>query len=356
MSDQQDRSEQAAAGILDAGCVSPIFAGELIVSHDGLSQYGWHSPSAGHSACGLAAINCTRLAFEQHNDGASGEDLIRWLSSRQGAEKIISICELWNNPSHLDVEDILQVPYFSNSINLVETYYELCGLASFRTLLLTIQRISTLSAVIITKPPEIVACMKIPTSFDDVFLVFDSHVRPNHPNGAGFIFNPSIDATANYLSRLFWVDEASPTAKDDSYGFQMDLIKQFCGYIVVPKPSLKEDIVLAQSLLDASMRILALTTELADSKATISLMRAELQRINHRFVEPPDATRDWVQSKKQRDRKISIAEEDYQELQANVLMVAPERQHDSRASSETQSSRRRSFAQVVSKGVTAKRQ
>ncbi|KAG6880056.1 hypothetical protein C0992_006868 [Termitomyces sp. T32_za158] len=399
-----DPGQAEQAGTLDAGDISSIFGGELIVSYDGLSQYRRHSPSAGHSACGLAALNCVRLAFEKYNDGVTGEDLIRWLSCRQGAEKIVSICELWNNPSHLDVEDLLKVPYFSNSVNLVETYYELCELGSFRTLLLAIQRISTLSAAIITKPPEIVACMKLPTSIGDVFLVFDSHTRPNHPNGAGFIFNSSIEATADYLSRLFWIDEPSPIAEDDSYGFQMDLIRQFCGYIIVPKPYLKED-ALTQSLLDASMRILALTTELAESKATISSLRAELQMINHRSIEPPNVTTDWIQARNQRDRKyalsslrqnhvpitcpmcaacnnslsesgcelsvlelynfdassdidikilkqLSIAEEDYrvfQELQANVpFKMAPERQHNYPVSSETQRRRSMSFAQVAS--------
>lgn len=144
--------------------------------------------------------------------------------------------------------------------------------------------------------------MKLPTSKGDVFLVFDSHVRPNHPNGAGFIFNSSIDATANYLSRLFWVDKTSPTAKDEQYGFHMDLIKQFCGHIIVPKRPIKGDLALTQSLLDASMMILALTTELADSKDTISSMRAELQRVNHRLIEPPNVTRDWSQAKKHRNR------------------------------------------------------
>ncbi|KAG5731713.1 hypothetical protein E4T56_gene712 [Termitomyces sp. T112] len=303
MSDQQVTTgikKIPTSNVGDIADITQVFLGEqLLVSHDGLSQYSRHSSSAGHSACGLAALDCVRLTFEKQNAGVTGEDLIRWLSSRQGTEEITSICEFWTNPSHLDVEDILKVLYFSNSVNLLETYYETCGLASFRMLLQITQKVSTLSAVVITKPPEIVACIKLPTPKGDVFLVFDSHIRPNHPNGAGFIINSSIEATATYLSRLFWVDETSLTAKDDSFGFQMDLIRQFCGYIIGPKPSPDGNLALTQSLLEASIKILTLTAELADSKATILSLKAKSQPDNFRFIESPNGG--CNQTKKQRN-------------------------------------------------------
>ncbi|KAG5339203.1 hypothetical protein C0989_005184 [Termitomyces sp. Mn162] len=308
MSDQQVTTgikKIPTSNVGDIADITQVFLGEqLLVSHDGLSQYSRHSSSAGHSACGLAALDCVRLTFEKQNAGVMGEDLIRWLSSRQGTEEITSICEFWTNPSHLDVEDILKVLYFSNSVNLLETYYETCGLASFRMLLQITQKVSTLSAVVITKPPEIVACIKLPTPKGDVFLVFDSHIRPNHPNGAGFIINSSIEATATYLSRLFWVDETSLTAKDDSFGFQMDLIRQFCGYIIGPKPSPDGNLALTQSLLEASIKILTLTAELADSKATILSLKAKSQPDNFRFIESPNGG--CNQTKKQRNRCVRL--------------------------------------------------
>ena len=50
---------------------------------------------------------------------------------------------------------------------------------------------------------EMVTCvrMSIPDG-TDVFVVFDSHPRQDHPDGAGFTFSTPIDATAQYLDTL----------------------------------------------------------------------------------------------------------------------------------------------------------
>jgi hypothetical protein len=44
------------------------------------------------------------------------------------------------------------------------------------------------------------------TDSEPVFVIFDSLPRPKHPKGAGFIFNISHLATANYLNNLLAID------------------------------------------------------------------------------------------------------------------------------------------------------
>ncbi|KAG6911650.1 hypothetical protein DXG01_007900 [Tephrocybe rancida] len=290
--------------------INQLFAGkQVIIFHEGVSQYRPNSPAIGQSACGLAALNCARLSFSKEQEGLAEEDLVRWLSSRSSAEEITAICDFWSNPSHLDMEDILRVRFFSNSISLVETLYKRCDLAGFMTLLQNMQKASSSSsAVMITKPPEIVACVKIPTSGGDVFLVFDSHIRSNH-SGAGFIFSHSLEDTANYLSRLFWVDQASPLA-DDPFAWQMDLLRQCCGHIIVPKPcSLYTEADVNQSMLEDSMYILALTTEKASLAAELHeakqeklLLAVELRKANqeisdlqmYHFSQSEESSRSWA--------------------------------------------------------------
>ena len=78
---------------------------------------------------------------------------------------------------------------------------------SFRTL----KNAEKSTVMIITRPPEIIACFKFAntdvnphasTSNDPVFVIFDSHPRPSHPQGAGLSFSTSIENTARALSDI----------------------------------------------------------------------------------------------------------------------------------------------------------
>jgi hypothetical protein len=132
----------------------------------------------------------------------------------------------------------------------------------------------------ITRPPEIVACLKIPTSEGDVFLIFDSHIRPNHPFGAAFILNTSMDATAVYLAALFKVDKHSSDRDiPRQFQWQVDLMSHFSGHILVSKQYDVNDQKNAnQTLLEPSMMILKLNAELAAMKSENSFLSSELEK------------------------------------------------------------------------------
>src|SRR5260370_7849878 len=58
------------------------------------------------------------------------------------------------------------------------------------------------AVVIITRPPETIACLKLRLKPRNVFIIFDSHPRPSYPDGAGMIISPSIEGTARRLIEL----------------------------------------------------------------------------------------------------------------------------------------------------------
>lgn len=68
-------------------------------------------------------------------------------------------------------------------------------------------------AVVITRPPEIIVCFKIVLGDKDLYVIFDSHPRQQHPKGAAFIFNTSLGKTALYLAELLPYD---PRLLEDS--------------------------------------------------------------------------------------------------------------------------------------------
>jgi hypothetical protein len=142
-------------------------------------------------------------------------------------------------------------------------------------------------AAMITRPPEIVACLKIHTFKEDVFLIFDSHIRPNHPFGAGFILNTSMDAAAAYLAALFKMDKHS-TDRDirGQFQWQVDLMRNFSGHILVSKES---DGTAQQNanriLLESSMTILRLNAELAAMKSENAFLVTELEKSQNSFAQ-----------------------------------------------------------------------
>ena len=139
---------------------------------------------------------------------------------------------------------------------------------------------SVSAAVMITRPPEIVACLKICTSTADVFVIFDSHVRPNHPLGAGFILNTSIDATAKYLATLFMMENRPLGAAEASqFQWQFDLMRHFSGHILISKAHDGDTMESAtQTLLESSMAILALNAELTAMKSENMFLATELEK------------------------------------------------------------------------------
>ena len=59
-----------------------ILSGERVVISHGTSQY----QVGGVSACGLAALNCTRIILAAEQDGAKGRDLLKFVTKARTAQ------------------------------------------------------------------------------------------------------------------------------------------------------------------------------------------------------------------------------------------------------------------------------
>ena len=127
-----------------------ILSGEQTVISHGTSQY----QVGGVSACGLAALNCTRIVLSAEEDGPKGRDLLKFVTKAKTAQvrsigsclrfhlrlstspqEITSICAQWASSSHLEVEDIYKVPLFSKSLKLESSEFGLPSFEKFRSIL-----------------------------------------------------------------------------------------------------------------------------------------------------------------------------------------------------------------------------
>ena len=89
-----------------------ILSGERVVISHGTSQY----QVGGVSACGLAALNCTRIILAAEQDGAKGRDLLKFVTKARTAQvrsqNVFAISLLITCPSlanHIDLCSVVKL-------------------------------------------------------------------------------------------------------------------------------------------------------------------------------------------------------------------------------------------------------
>ncbi|KAG0699977.1 hypothetical protein DFH29DRAFT_934380 [Suillus ampliporus] len=236
---------------------------ERIVSYPGTSQFN----GRGISACGLAAMNFARVLSELVHIHSQDKptDLLRVITSKEIVQDIISICSGWSSDLHLEVEDIKQVPLFDKSLKLVTTRYGPPKVKHFKRTLQYMQTLTSSATVIITRPPEIIACMKIKGSGTDIFVIFDSHPRPSYPSGAGLILSTSIDQAASRLASILPVAD-NHLLSLSGLQWQAQLLNNVSGHIFVSNGPPADMQGMQQSVIESSLAVLRLQAEVAGLK------------------------------------------------------------------------------------------
>ncbi|KZS89197.1 hypothetical protein SISNIDRAFT_231108 [Sistotremastrum niveocremeum HHB9708] len=269
---------------------------EVVISFEGTSQY----TQGGLSACGLAAMNAARLVLEQRN--RNGVDLIEMLSSRDFLQSVMAITSMWSDQDHLEIEDIRGLPLFQSSLRHVGESNAQTSFETFGRLLATLRENSrrssnppSPSAVVITKPPEIVAIIYIPmpqnVRLDGVFAVFDSHPRSaKGTKGASFILFPSLEGTCDYLARsLFYMDPDILTG--DIGELMVAQLTQYSGnFFVALGDEAQIDGLLpdARSNYQANLELFRMRRELAELQSSNRSLVSERDRLKERAAQVED--------------------------------------------------------------------
>ncbi|KAG1886487.1 hypothetical protein F4604DRAFT_1646179 [Suillus subluteus] len=277
---------------------------ERIVSYPGTSQFN----GRGTSACGLAAMNFARVLSDLVHIHSQDRmmDLIRAITSKEVIQDVISICSGWSSNLHLDVEEIQQVPLFEKSLKHVSTRFGRPTAKYFRRTLEYMQTLSSSATVIITRPPEIIACTMIKGLETDVFVIFDSHPRPSYPAGSGIILNTSIDQT---VSRLATILPATDNRLLSLSGlqWQAQLLNNVSGHIFVSNGPPSDMRGMQHTVVESSLAVLRLRAEVA-----------ELTQKNERLVEENATLEEEVQ---RLDDALSIEKKKVVSLQESSKIV-----------------------------------
>ena len=130
------------------------------------------------------------------------------------------------------------------------------------------------AVVIITRPPEIIACLKLRVATRNVFIIFDSHPRPSYPNGAGMTVSPSIEGTARRLTELL------PTVDlPDSCQWEAQLLSNYSGHVFVSNGIETSTPTLWQAVLESSLAQLSMQAEIAELRSQNEFLKGEQQRL-----------------------------------------------------------------------------
>ncbi|KAF8596757.1 hypothetical protein BDV93DRAFT_527868 [Ceratobasidium sp. AG-I] len=231
--------------------------GEIhIISYPGTSQYSQGAPSA----CGLAALNAIRVAFDQTLQGSTGIDLVRSLSSLDTHLDATAICAHWSSRGHLEPDDLFKLPLFRQALKVYDRVDKLVGFQAFLDMLNALRMADApddITAALLTRPPEIVSIFRIPLSLPStpapnssssptlslthprpvakprsdscIYAIFDSHSRPEHPTGAGLTLLPSVAAAANHLTALLKVQM---NTRSPALQWEAQLMAQFSAHLV----------------------------------------------------------------------------------------------------------------------------
>lgn len=156
------------------------------------------------------------------------------------------------------------------------------------------QRMHRASCAVITRPPEIISCFYIPYKDTCLYVIFDSHPRPNvHPNGAAFIIYAYAAAAASYLAELMAFDPA--LLAERGVQWQAQLLGHFSGHIFLAPPDAPDARSWEDAALEASLQLLsaraAATTRENELQSEITALRLLLDTSSIQEVRKRKTTR-----------------------------------------------------------------
>ncbi|PVF98979.1 hypothetical protein CPB86DRAFT_814291 [Serendipita vermifera] len=288
------------------------------ISFQNTSQYS----AGGPSACGLASANAVRAILSSIGYHETQDGVLKLLELEETAVSIMQICSFWNSSEHLDVEDILQLPLFTCQLDTVEIMNQLCSLSNFRDLIRDLITKGP-SAAIITKTPEIVAVIHIPhhePNGSSLFAIFDSHPRPKHPLGAAFLLFRTPNRAADYLSKLFQVDES--LIKEEAFDWQSHMLGSFSAHILRAREATGDEQL--HAIYAANIEILNINHSIKEATERRDATETELKKLREKLEEQREARKRASAVDEEAAKKLRILEKELESARSLVKMLNEE--------------------------------
>ncbi|KAF8838980.1 hypothetical protein BDN67DRAFT_823371 [Paxillus ammoniavirescens] len=231
----------------------------------------------------LSALNFTRVAFGLEQSSSLLSTIIGSLHAEHTIEKSLAICHGWSDSLHMEVEDIYRVPLFERSLKRVSTKYGRSTPEWLTTVLKDLNTANSSAAVILTRYPEVVACLRLcNVAGPDVFVIFNPRPASDQQQEASLTFNTSLAQTVQRLCSILPEEKHNP-AQGVSNWRALPLGNCY-GHVFVPRATSRDAQALEGSLIMSSLAALELQAELSELQRENRTLTTQNQLLENNVI------------------------------------------------------------------------
>ncbi|KAF8548674.1 hypothetical protein OG21DRAFT_1422667 [Imleria badia] len=231
----------------------------------------------------LAALNFARLAFAAERSTPLLSQILALLYSKKMVDDALGICREWASGVHLEVEDVYRIPLFEASLKLISTDYDSPRPDHIARLLDNLRTLDSSAAILITRYPDVIICLRLRAPRQDVFVLFNPRVNSEDEQVASLTFSTSLPQIAQKLCGVFPLkkNHIPPT----NFDWQGKLLEKCTGHVFVPRATSYDARVGEEALIVSSLTLLSLRAELEELTRNNGSLKGDKRRLEKSVVD-----------------------------------------------------------------------
>ncbi|KAN0094327.1 hypothetical protein V8E55_002614 [Tylopilus felleus] len=231
----------------------------------------------------LSALNFARLAFAAERSTPLISRILTSLCSRKTVDDALAICRDWSSGVHLQVDDMYRIPIFEGSLKLASTDYDSPSPDRITRLLENMRASGSPSAILITRYLNVVTCLRLRAPTQDVFVLFNPRINPEHEQVASLTFSTSLPQIARCLCDVFPLDNVHLAQVD--LDRQAKLLEKCTVHVFVPRATSYDARSGEEALIVSSLTLLTLRAELEELSGDNVSLKKEKQQLEKSIVD-----------------------------------------------------------------------
>lgn len=147
-----------------------------------------------------------------------------------------------------------------------------------------LRTLSSSAAILITHYPEVITCLRLRTSPQELFVLFNPRVTSEHERVASLTFSSSLPQIVQRLCDIFPADKVH--LPQGNLDWQAKLLEKCAGHVFVPRAATAYNSGIGEdSLIVTSLTLLTLKAELEEVTRDNGVLKSKKKRLESRIVD-----------------------------------------------------------------------